>query len=1199
MSNRQLHLAGTGDLEVPGRPRASRVVAGLVLSAALAIVAATPGNAAKNDTELASIATVAVGGKANRGPSTHSVSRDGRYVAFATQAANLVPEDTDDDEDVYVRDTVAGTTTLISPGDGDPSVPGSRGSGSRPSISDDGRRVAFLSYRGAIDPNDGNGDTDVYVYDFGESAGQVPTVDGDETTTLASRPSGTGAAAPAPSEGVEFLPPEISGNGNAVAFLSNDNALDPARDNDGGSGAANRDVFVRDLTTDTTELVSRDGATDANDATYSPSIDFDGSHVGFETQADNLPGDMNADRDIFVHDRGDGSLTLVNRDDSGAKSNAEAFEPELSDSGEEIAFVTFATGLDDQGADTDGFLDIYLRDVSAGTTELISRASGASGAKADGAHSQAPSISGDGRRVAFLSKAANLEPGSGAPGDPADNHIYIRDRAADTTQLESRTAGIDGELINNDAIAPAISANGNNVAFSTRATNLDPSDDDAIGDAYIRNVVSGEVELVTQAPPADPVNGNGESQDASISADGSLVAFTSAADNLHPEATNGRSHVFVRDLASGETIFVSRATGADGEQGEFTSRNPSISADGRYVAFESESDNLGGNDGVSHNSDIYLRDLQAGTTQLVSYSDGDANIAAEAYDPDISADGQRISFASDSGDYHSQAGPTSHVYVRDRGSQDTLLATRPNGPPSGVATNGPAFGSAISDDGSAVAFNSVATNLVAGSQSGSQAYVRRLDANRTELASRASGNSGAVANDSVVGPPSISADGARVAFSTDATNLHPDDASSNVDVFVRDTEANQTLLASRASNGDRANRGASSANSQDAAISGDGTFVAFQSDGTNLDPGATDGNSDVFHRDLVTGTTTLASRRDGANGAEGNNGATEPVISEHGRFVAFDTGSTNLDAADNDTSEDVYRRDVLGPDNVAPNTTINSGPANGTVAQRRSYQFTFTADEPGSTLECRLQGATAYAECDSPFNTGNLADGTYTFQVRGTDRPGNVETSPASRTFTVDNAAPQTQISSGPSGTINESSATFRFGANGNPAGFTCSLDGGPATACSSPRTFGGLGEGRHTVSIRAFDAAGNVEATPAARAFTVDTGIEGRKIKIPKKQRQRRKVVVKATLKPGEAGKGVLSGKVKVGNKKYKLKRSSRQAKSGQKAVLKAKVKGKKSERKVKRALKKGKKVVAPVTVKFTDPAGNVSKARKSVKLK
>jgi len=172
-------------------------------------------------------------------------------------------------------------------------------------------------------------------------------------------------------------------------------------------------------------------------------------------------------------------------------------------------------------------------------------------------------------------------------------------------------------------------------------------------------------------------------------------------------------------------------------------------------------------------------------------------------------------------------------------------------------------------------------------------------------------------------------------------------------------------------------------------------------------------------------------------------------------------------------------------DATAPQTTIAGGPAgavNVTVAT-----FPFTSSEPGSTFECRLDGG-SWSACTSPATYGSLADGSHTFDVRATDAFGNLDATPASQSWTVDTAAPQTSIDSGPTGTVNNAVATFAFSSPEAGSTFECRFDTGGWTACTSPATSSSLADGPHTFDVRATDAAGNLDATPATRSWTLDT---------------------------------------------------------------------------------------------------------------
>lgn len=396
----------------------------------------------------------------------------------------------------------------------------------------------------------------------------------------------------------------------------------------------------------------------------------------------------------------------------------------MSADGRYVAFASAATNLDP--ADTDTTSDIYVRDVVAKTTTLVSRATGASGAKANGA-SVDGAISADGRFVTFLSQATNLDP---ADADTTPD-VFIRDLVGQTTTLVSRATGVSGAKANAPCQSAAVSEDGKLVAFSSGANNLDPADPDGTYDVFVRNLAIDSTTLVSKSTLG--THGNGTSVDVAISAGGTVVTFTTAANNLLSDPdTNGYPDVVARDLGAGTTVLVGRATGATGSQGNFGSGGSSVSADGRFVSFDSPSINLDPADTL-FDYDTYVRDLQANTTTLAS----------------------RVSGAS------------------------------------GVKGNSDSLRSSISADGRYVAFRSDATNLAAGDANGKKdVFVRDLVGNTTTLVSAASG-SAATFGDGDSLEPSISADGRFVAFQSQATNLDPADTDATDDVFVRDVRGPQ------------------------------------------------------------------------------------------------------------------------------------------------------------------------------------------------------------------------------------------------------------------------------------------------------------------------------------------------------------------------------------------------------------------------
>jgi CSLREA domain-containing protein len=174
-------------------------------------------------------------------------------------------------------------------------------------------------------------------------------------------------------------------------------------------------------------------------------------------------------------------------------------------------------------------------------------------------------------------------------------------------------------------------------------------------------------------------------------------------------------------------------------------------------------------------------------------------------------------------------------------------------------------------------------------------------------------------------------------------------------------------------------------------------------------------------------------------------------------------------------------------DTTPPETTIDSGPAAST--SDTSATFAFSADEPGSTFECALDGA-AFAACTTPAEHSGLVLGNHTFEVRAIDVAGNIDATPASYTWTIvpppDTTAPETTIGSGPAATTTNTSASFTFSSSEAGSTFECSRDGAPFTTCSSPQAYTGLTVGSHTFQVRATDAAGNTDPTPATYSWTI-----------------------------------------------------------------------------------------------------------------
>ena len=418
--------------------------------------------------------------------------------------------------------------------------------------------------------------------------------------------------------------------------------------------------------------------------------------------------------------------------------------------------------------------------------------------------------------------------------------------------------------------------------------------------------------------------GNDLSFGASMSADGRFVAFASDANNLDPDDPTAHRDIYVRDLQESTLTLVSRASGANGAKGNNHSNGPMISADGRFVTFSSTASNLHPDDTANSVDDVYVRDLKQNETILVSRHTNGTKGNAGSIQPRISADGRFVAFRSDASNLHPDdtANTIDDVFVRDVRQNTTTLVSRATGT-GGTKGNQDSVLTGISGDGRFVSFASTSTTLHGDDNNDAffDQYVRDLQQNTTILVSRHT--DGTKANNHSVGS-AISANGRFVAFDSVATNL-PDDSDATHDVWVRDLQQNTTTLVSRASGAS----GASGNNTSiDPSLSADGRYITFRSLASNLHPDKTNTDfTDTFLRDLQENTTALVSRASAPSNAKANDLSSGGTLSADGRFVAFDSEGSNLHPDDPDTTSDVFVRDVLGPPPAAPLPQGPPGPA--------------------------------------------------------------------------------------------------------------------------------------------------------------------------------------------------------------------------------------------------------------------------------
>lgn len=408
---------------------------------------------------------------------------------------------------------------------------------------------------------------------------------------------------------------------------------------------------------------------------------------------------------------------------------------------------------------------------------------------ADNGTGETPSISDDGRYVAFQSDATNL----GEHGPPGVNEAYVKDLDTGEVKLSSRSSGPAGQPANEPGETAgvenvSISGDGRYVIFSSRATDLvaglPPTEEpeEHPRHVYRRDLQTGETVLVDRVTgPEGAILDERKAQAEGISEDGRYVLFRDRVEDLEnptgEHAQAGGYTVYVRDMQTATTTVVSRSSGPEGQLANETSRAGSISPDGSYVAFESSATNLSPGMEANTVSQVYLRDLKTGTTTLLSKTAlaGEPG-NQESGEPVLAGgDGCEVAYESTATNlYPAAKTATAEIYLTDVCSTptSTTLVSRADGTegaPLGAGTEVP-LPLGASEDGRYILFAATFEAHGTGPAAKKHLYIRDLDTGHTTLVDRASGPEGEIANQQPEAG-AISANGCRVAFATRATNL--------------------------------------------------------------------------------------------------------------------------------------------------------------------------------------------------------------------------------------------------------------------------------------------------------------------------------------------------------------------------------------------------------------------------------------------
>jgi hypothetical protein len=778
-----------------------------------------------------------------------AISADGNWVAYNSVSSNLVPGQTNPplSANVVLYERATGTNTLVSHASGSATTGGSDSSSSNPQISADGSRVVYDSFSTDLvaGQNDASHTRDTFLYDrvtgtnalVSHTSGSATTATGKSLTAVLSADgsyvafeseatgiaagqadanntydtflydvaagtssliSHTGASATTTANGFSG-PQGISTDGRWTVFVSNATNLLSGVTHPAGT----RDIFLHDRTTGTNVLVTRSSSsatTPGNGESFLGRISGDGNWIALLSQASDLvsgQSDGVGSDHMFLWSRATGTTVLAEHAAGlpATASNGGGFYPALhvSEDGSWIAYASDATdlvaGLDDANATTDVFL--YSR--ASGDSTLVTQRQGDASHSASGylSYKTATSLSNDGRYAVFLSAAPNLIPGAIDGNNSLD--VFLHDGLAGTTTLVSHVAG--------DPVSAAgspdaeISRNGNTLVFLSDAPDIVAGQSTPQpGQLFAYNRKTGGAALVSGSVSSPTAGSNAAIATGQfvVSGDGRWIAFASRATDIVAGQvdTNSNSDVFLHDRATGQTRLVSRSTASATQTGNFGSRSPSLSADGRYLAFVSDADNLVPNS-VNGISGIFLFDRVANTMTQVSPSGSDAV---------ISADGSSVAFSAQGDTFLpvTQLHPGAHAYLWNRLSGATALVNHIS---SSTTTTGSDYAilgkflgsrpSPLSADGRWVVFITGSTQMVAGevdTNNRQDVYLYDRDSATVSLVSRSTAGPTTTAN-SGSETASISADGTRVSFFSWATDLVPGAGLGNTFVYDRPTGA--------------------------------------------------------------------------------------------------------------------------------------------------------------------------------------------------------------------------------------------------------------------------------------------------------------------------------------------------------------------------------------------------------------------------
>lgn len=776
-------------------------------------------------------------GSGNGASTDARVTPDGRFVAFISQASDLVDNDLNGISDVFVRDLQTGQTRQVSVG----ARPGKTGIGdcSSPTISDDGRWVAFSSTAVGLHPDVTNHTSQVYLCDL--SSQTVRWISQIPPHLLP--------------EGSLCFAPILSSNGSTIVFKSflktNSRTMTSLFWFDHLSGQLN--LVDSDLAATSPGL--------ADD--HEPVLSANGQVVCYVAR------DPLSDSQVYVWNSTSRRPILVSANHTRSTTGkGRSFAPSMDAAGNQVAFASTATDLTQSPAN--GSAQIYLRDLrnlTSPPTLIYPTLTPASMLD-----SGSPTISRDGSKLAFQSEIADT---IGEDLNQAHDVLVLTLDTLTLQRVSQRAPNVPKDATpSHPSLLEGLTRQGNRVLFSSLAPNLIPGTAYDRFRAFSRGISSSSTSNPDLSPVLNPQLTNTPISSIITSGDGRFAAFSSPSQELSPLATNNFSNVYRVDLSNGNLSLVS-VNAAKTESGNAASTPIGISADGRFVLFTSSASNLlqpGSTAGFGVR--LLLRDLLNETTSLL----GSGNPAPTVVTTDTACAFQF-------------RGPF-NISVHTYGSTTTDSSFIPQ---TGTTLQG------LSPDARWI---SLTRNL--GTGFSLELYDLQTRTTRSITSERAADP----ANPSGPTPPAFSQDSRFLVFSDSSATLVANDSNNAVDVFRVSLESGQIELVSLSS---KTPPSSGAGPSDQPRMSGDGRFVVFRSSAPDLTAHSPAFGSQIFVRDVATGTTRLLSRS--LDGTPGNGFSGNPWISQDGSAIVFQSAADNLVAADHNNATDIFfvlRQDPAG-----------------------------------------------------------------------------------------------------------------------------------------------------------------------------------------------------------------------------------------------------------------------------------------------